>query len=152
MYYIGTSTFECLNYLFKTYELDYDVISCVEAAEAKGIEIKNELKTLVLETSSGICTVSVSAKNHVSLRQIKSALKVNEAFLASQHLLNTLHLIPGTVCPFLPEIWQMPMLIDEYVLELSFVTTNKGVRNQCIFFPPQILLSSPKHIIGNFVK
>ena len=71
MYYIGTSTFECLNYLFKTYELDYDVISCVEAAEAKGIEIKNELKTLVLETSSGICTVSVSAKNHVSLRQIK---------------------------------------------------------------------------------
>lgn len=150
--YVGNFTFESLNLPFKIYELDYDVISCAEAAGAKGISIKNELKTLVLETSSGICTVNVSAKDRVSLRQIKTALNVNEAYLASSHILNTLNLIPGNVCPFLTQLWKAPMLIDEYVLDLSFISTNKGVRNQFIIFSPQLLLLSPNHIVGNFIE
>lgn len=148
--YVENFTFESLNFPFKVYELDHDVISCTEAANAKGISIKNELKTLVLETSSGICTVNVSSKNRVSLRQVKTALNVDEACLASSHILNTLNLIPGTVCPFLTQLWKAPMLIDEYLLDLSFVSTNKGVRNQFIFFSPRLLLLSPHHIVDNF--
>ena len=152
LHYVGDFTFESVNFPFKTYELDHDVISCSEAAGAKGISIKNELKTLVLETSFGICTVNVSAKNQISLRKVKTALNVNEACLASYHILNTLNLRPGTVCPFLTQLWKAPMLIDEYVLDLSFVSTNKGVRNQFIIFSPELLLLSPHHIVGNFSK
>ena len=149
---IGNYNFKSINFTFKLYELDHDVISCVQAANAKGISLKNELKTLVLETSNGLYIVNTSGENHVSLRQIKSSLGVKEAYLLSAHKLNEINLKPGAICPFLDQLWDLPMLIDKTVLDLLFVSTNNGIRNQFIIFPPKLLLLSPKHIIGTFGK
>ena len=53
-----TYIFSTINHVFQCFELDHEVISCAEAAHAKGFPLKNELKTLVLDTNMGLCTVN----------------------------------------------------------------------------------------------
>lgn len=149
---IGIQEFPNINYKFMIYELEHEVISCVQAAEAKGIHVKNELKTLVLETSKGICTINISGEKQISLRKIKKFLQVNEAHLASNEILNILNLIPGAVCPFLNQLFVLPMLIDKDILNLQFLSTNNGTRNRFILFPPDLLTMSPNHYIDSFSK
>jgi prolyl-tRNA editing enzyme YbaK/EbsC (Cys-tRNA(Pro) deacylase) len=137
---------------FKTFKLHYDVISCSQAAYAKGIPLKNELKSLILTTNKGLYVLNISGDENASLRSVKNVLNVDEAFLANIEQLNELQVQPGTICPFLPQLWCLPQLISKDVLKLSFVSTNNGTRNQYIVFHPKLLLQSERHIIGCFSK
>jgi len=137
---------------FQTFKLNYNVISCSEAAYAKGIPIKNELKSLILTTSKGLYLLNIPGDENASLRSVKSILDVNEAFLASNDQLKALQVQSGTICPFLPQLWCLPQLISKDLLELSYVSTNNGTRNNFIIFCPKLLLQSERCIIGFFSK
>jgi len=137
---------------FHVFKLQHDVVSCSQAAIAKGIPLENELKSLILTTSKGLYVLNIPGNENASLRSVKNTLDVNEALLANIEQLNTLQVQPGTVCPFLPQLWCLPQLISKDILKLSFVSTNNGNKNEYIIFCPKLLLQSERHIIGCFSK
>jgi prolyl-tRNA editing enzyme YbaK/EbsC (Cys-tRNA(Pro) deacylase) len=136
--------------ILKSRWLDHDVTSCAEAAAAKNIPLENELKTLVLRTTSGICAVHLRGDQRLSLRAVKQFLKVKEARLLSVLEMSKIGLTPGTVCPFLPPVWQMPQLLSSALLDLEFTTTNNGRLNGYLTFEPRRLLEVPSIAVGDF--
>ena len=142
--------FPNVNYKFPLYHLSFDVISCIDAANAKNIPLKNELKSLLLNYDGGICLVNVCGDNLVSLRKIKKTLHCKHAFMASEQELAQLNLRPGAVCPFLAQTWNLTQLYDKKLFALEFLSTNNGSRNQYIKFPPNVLLQCKDYIVGDF--
>jgi len=139
-----------LNYEIKS--LKHNVVSCLEASTAKGLPLQNELKSLILSTSSYICVVHLPGNKNVNLRSIKRKLNVNEVYLASRDILASLDVPPGTVCPFVDSIWKLPQLVSEDLIDLQFVSTNAGELNRYIVFNPQVILQNPNVVTGIFSK
>jgi prolyl-tRNA editing enzyme YbaK/EbsC (Cys-tRNA(Pro) deacylase) len=138
------------NHIVESHKLINEVISCQEAATAKGIPLKNELKTLILQTSNGLYALHLPGDKKASFRVVKNTLKVNEAFLASKDEMKKLGLTSGTVSPVKQSVWDLHHLISQDLLELEFVSTNDGTRKGYIIFKPLILLSAKNVKIGNF--
>jgi prolyl-tRNA editing enzyme YbaK/EbsC (Cys-tRNA(Pro) deacylase) len=132
------------------YSLKYPVISCQEAAFAKGIPLKNELKSLIINTSRGIYVLHIPGNKKANLRAIKKALNVDEAYLASKDILKMLQVEAGTITPLLEQIWDLPQLLSHDVLLCEFVSTNAGIHNKYIIFNPYILMEHKNMIIGYF--
>jgi len=134
----------------KEYTLDKPVISCDEAASAKGISLENELKTLLLKTSIGYVALELPGDSTASLRKIKDALEVKQAHLVDQDTLLELRLEPGTVSTVRPPVWGMPHLVSKRLLKLEFISTNSGHKKGFYRFPPSLLLEAEKVMIGDF--
>lgn len=135
---------------FYSHKLNRMVVTCKEAAEAKGVSLSSELKTLILETNNGICAVNLCGNKHLSLRSVKRFLNVKEARLLSVSELVDLGLFPGTVCPFLNPVWHMHQLLSAAVLDLIITTTNNGTLGSFFIFRPKLLLKIPSIQIGDF--
>lgn len=133
-----------------TQKLDHQVVSCEEAAAAKGIPLVNELKSLVLETSKGLCIVHIPGNKCLDLRKVKTFLNTDEACLASKEVLTALGVQPGTVTPFSNNIWDLKQLVSEEILSFKFISTNNGRLDEYIIFSPTLLLKIPNIYIGNF--
>lgn len=132
--------------------LNHQVVSCEEAAAAKGISLVNELKSLVLETSKGLYIVHIPGNKCLDLRKVKKFIHVDEACLASKEVLTSLGVRPGTVTPFSDNIWNLRQLVSEEILSLKFVSTNNGKLDEYISFSPMLLLKVPNVYVGNFVR
>jgi prolyl-tRNA editing enzyme YbaK/EbsC (Cys-tRNA(Pro) deacylase) len=132
------------------YVLGKNVVSCEEAAGAKGIPLENELKTLILHTTNGFVALHVRGNRSASLRSVKAALGVDQARMASNDQLRDLGLQPGTVCPILNPVWSMPHLLSRSILALDYVSTNSGKLNAFFKFRPEILLDTDSISIGDF--
>jgi prolyl-tRNA editing enzyme YbaK/EbsC (Cys-tRNA(Pro) deacylase) len=130
--------------------LDEVVISCSEAAKARKVPLKNELKSLIVQTSNGVCATHIRGDRRLSLRAVKRFLNVDQARLVSVTELNDLGLTRGTVCPFMPPVWQMKQLISESLLKLEFITTNNGTVSGYFMFEPTRLLEVPLFERGDF--
>jgi len=133
----------------KEYKLDKPVVTCVEAAQAKGIPLENELKTLLLETSNGFVAVELPGDATASLRKIKDTLEVKKAHLAGHETLTQLGLEIGTVSAVRAPVWDMQHLISRRLLNLSEVSTNSGNKKGYYRFEPLLLLKA-EHLIGDF--
>jgi prolyl-tRNA editing enzyme YbaK/EbsC (Cys-tRNA(Pro) deacylase) len=112
--------------------------------------LEHELKTLVLRAGEGYWAVHVRGDHEVSLRAVKRHLGRREAYLVSPEILEEMGLAPGTVCPFLPPIWDMPQLVSREVLSLEYVTTNNGTLNGFFRVDPRLLLRAPRIQAGDF--
>lgn len=112
----------------------YPVTTCLQASRMKGIPLSNELKSLVLRTTAGLWLCHLRADATLILRQVKVALKVNEAFMASTLELAELGVEPGTVCPFLDTLRILPSIIDPSLMTLEYISTNDGTRFGSLFF------------------
>jgi len=146
---------ECLNeakFNYTVKSLLHDVISCLDAATAKEIALKNELKSLVLMTDKGMYVLHLRGDMYADLRAVKKFLNVEEAYMASADNLRSLGVQKGTVSPVIEELWQLPQLVSEEVLSLDFVSTNNGKLNECIMFKPTELLRHHELTIGKFAK
>lgn len=132
------------------YYLERPVITCREAASAKGIPLSAELKTLILETSIGPVAVHVPGNRKISLRAVKRTLRCQQARVASRDKLSSLGLAPGTVCPVLDPVWYMPQLLCESVLDNETVSTNSGTLTGYFRFKPDVLMRAPRITIGRF--
>jgi prolyl-tRNA editing enzyme YbaK/EbsC (Cys-tRNA(Pro) deacylase) len=131
-------------------KLPREVITCAEAAAAKGFELRNELKSIVVRTRVGLVAVHLRGDREVSLRKIKRELGLKDAYLASEEVLVKIGLSPGIVCAVREPLWSMPNLLSASVLELDFVSTNDGTLSGYFVFAPQVLTTCPNVRIGDF--
>jgi len=134
----------------KEYALASPVISCQEAADAKGIPLANELKSLLLSTPKGFVALHLPGDAEAALRAVKNALEVREACLATPEELRSLGLMPGTVCAVKDPIWSLPHLVSKRVLEMEMVSTNNGTHRGFYRFHPSVLLEAESVMIGEF--
>ena len=129
-----------------------EVVDCVEAAQARGIPLRIELKSLVLSTSTGIAVANVLGNTRLNLRAVKRLLGVRQACLASIVELQELGHFPGTICPLLPKFWVFPQLVSKDVLREEIVYTNDGTLRGYIAFSPCLLLEAPVSFVGNLSR
>jgi prolyl-tRNA editing enzyme YbaK/EbsC (Cys-tRNA(Pro) deacylase) len=132
------------------FSLPYSVASCASAAEAKGIALAHELKTLILDCDRGLALAHLRGDHRLSLRAAKRALQVREAKLADVSRLTAIGLQAGTVQPFGPSLWGLPHLISGEVLKLPWITTNAGQDDTFIVFDPVLLLRAKHTVVGQF--
>ena len=131
----------------QAYALNNEVISCAEAADAKGIALGQELKSMVLYTSKGLFVAHLPGDKRIKYRSIKNLLSVREASLAGLDTLEELGLSPGTVCAVREPVWSLPHLISREVLQENFVSTNDGTRGGYLVFSPALLLKSARYYL-----
>lgn len=134
----------------KTYKLDRNVVSCEEAAEAKGIPLNKELKTLVLATENGLISISLPANYSVSYWKIMIEENLSQVSLATKNDLDSLSLLPGTVTPLIEPLWSMRQLLDKKLFNMNIMSTNNGTLNGYVEFNPKIILDAPNVHIGDF--
>lgn len=134
----------------KVYNLAEPVVSCEEAAEAKGMPLYQELKTLVLSTQKGLVALHLPGDGEASLRKVKRALEVSEACLAPPEELDRLGLQPGTVCAVKDPIWSLRHLISRRVMSMTVVSTNNGTLRGFYRFHPAVLLEADSVMLGDF--
>lgn len=124
----------------QTFRLDRSVVSCRDAAEAKSIPLEHELKSLLLASSRGLLLVHLRGNRRLSLRKVKTLLKLDEARLAEPSVLAQLGISPGTLHPFHSAMWNGPHLLARPVTQLPWVSTNAGTSDDYFVFDPMILL------------
>jgi prolyl-tRNA editing enzyme YbaK/EbsC (Cys-tRNA(Pro) deacylase) len=132
------------------FTLDHTVVSCKQAAAAKHIQLTNELKTLILDTSIGIIAVHLRGDTRLSLRKVKRCLSCKNASIASKKQIGSLGLTRGAISAVLEPVWSMPNLVSENILTLDYVSTNNGTHDQYFKFCPQILIYAPNVHVGEF--
>lgn len=124
--------------------LPSEVVSCAEAASAKGIPLSNELKTLVLAEPGGeVLVCHLRGDDHLDLRAVKRIVGERDVALASPARLKDLGLGPGTVYPFSSTLAERRHLIDDSLSTLSFLSTNAGDLREFIVFDPSALCLLP---------
>ncbi|MEO6393285.1 MAG: TIR domain-containing protein [Pyrinomonadaceae bacterium] len=136
----------------KSYQLTSEVVTCVEAAAARNIPLCNELKTLILETPSGLIAAHIPGDSELCLREVKNILEIKDVKIADPSSIERLGLFRGTVSAVLNPVWDMPHLISKRLLSLDFVMTNNGTKTGYFKFDPVILLNAKSTITGNFEK
>ena len=149
--YCSKSFQVCFSHEFTEYKLINSVVSCKEAALAKGIPLENELKTLILKTSFGFVALQLPGNAKASFRKVKKTLNVKRASLASHDELKSLGLAPGRVSAVLNPTWSMLHLVHETLLSFKYISTNSGSSRKYYIFPPSIFLKADKVIFGEFV-
>ena len=134
----------------KEFALARPVVTCEEAARAKGIPLRNELKTLLLATQKGFVALHLPGDVDASFRSVKKALEVREACLATPDELASFGLRPGTVCAIKDPIWGLPHLISKRVLQMEMISTNNGTQRGFYRFHPSVLLEADSVMLGHF--
>ena len=135
---------------FTKYILKKPVVSCVEAAQAKGIPLKNELKTLILKTCLGYLALHLPGDATASLRKVKKILKVKQASLAAPENLQRLGMKPGTVSAIINPTWSMPHLVSVKLFAMNYLSTNSGSTRHYYIFSPLVFLTADKVLFGEF--
>lgn len=134
----------------KIFKLGLPVVSCEEAAEAKNIPLNQELKSLILRTTSGLVALHLPGDSQASLRKVKNALDVEEAHMADLEDIESLGLEPGTISAVSTPVWEMPHLISKRVLSFEFVSTNARSKKEFVNFPPSLLMEAESVMLGDF--
>lgn len=136
----------------KPFFLDHEVVTCEEAAKARGISLQNELKTLILKTPTGLIAAHICGDSELSLNAVKNATVERNLRIADPENLASIGLQAGTVCPILNPVWEMSHIISKRVLSLNFVMTNNGTKTGYFKFDPVFLTNANSFIIGNFER
>ena len=125
------------------------VVTCKEASIARGININEELKTILLKVSHKKISVHLKGGDRINSKMIKKLFKSKHIRFLSTEELKRLNLEKGLINP-----WNTPFceynLISLNVFELSTMYTNNSQYDEGIRFSTQRLLRLPNTIIGNF--
>ena len=119
--------------------LEHEVISCSDAAAAKGIPLGRELKTLILTAGGRLLVASLPGDRRLHLRSVKRVAATRQACLCSVEELASMGLAPGSISPFLPQLARVHHLIDPACFALDWMSTNDGTRRGFIVFDPRSL-------------
>jgi prolyl-tRNA editing enzyme YbaK/EbsC (Cys-tRNA(Pro) deacylase) len=130
--------------------LEEEVVSCKDAARARGVPLGNELKTLILDTSVGPMALHIRGDRLASLRKVKNRLGCKEACLCPPARLRELGAGPGRVNPFASKIWTLTHLISQSLLRVEYLTTNRGTLKDYVKFSPRLLLRAKEKIVDDF--
>ena len=128
-----------------------DEISLDVSAHMKfhGKDLKLAMTNMVLKTEKGLVVVQKRGNTQIDNKKLKKLLGVQRLALANEDELKKFGLQPGIVPPLGYEI---PMYMDEKVLENKEVYTGTGDRLFTIKLNPRDLLKVNKATVGDFTK
>ena len=136
----------------KSHRLDYEVVSCKEAANARKVPLEHELKTLILQAPSGMVAAHLPGNGELNLRAIKNTLAIKDIKIADPENIAKIGLESGTVSAVLEPVWSMPHLISKRLLSLNYVTTNNRTKIGYFKFDPSVLLDASVKFVGDFER
>jgi len=115
------------------------VVSCEEAANARGISENDELKTLLL-TGKESYFVHLAGNKMLNLRSVKKITGQKNLSIASEEFLSSeFDLSAGTVTPLNQVVWSAKHVVDYEIFEKKLVYTNDGTLDGYIAFSPSKL-------------
>jgi prolyl-tRNA editing enzyme YbaK/EbsC (Cys-tRNA(Pro) deacylase) len=100
------------------------VYTCAQAARARNVPLRNELKTLLVVYNNAFAMLSVPGNRRISRRRVRSALSAHAFRFADSSEMQNFHLSIGTISPL--SISGCRSLLDQEVLSLDWITTNAG--------------------------
>jgi prolyl-tRNA editing enzyme YbaK/EbsC (Cys-tRNA(Pro) deacylase) len=125
------------------------VVTCEHAAVARGIELRTELKTLLLQSARVHIAVHLRGDTRLCLRAVKRLLHVRDLRFVEPPLLAAVGLRAGTINP-----WNVPFcryhLLCLHVLANHEMATNAGALDVGQFFPTAALFELPNLVVGFF--
>jgi hypothetical protein len=127
------------------------VLSCQEAARARGVPLEQELKTLILSVSTFAVAAHITGDKRLNLRAVKQLFHVRDVRFLSRAILGIHGLAAGTVNPWNVNFCRYNLLCRT-VLERPQMTTNNSSLCEGVFFDPHDLLSLPSLVLGLFGK
>lgn len=105
--------------------LTREVRTCVEAAEARGIPLAVELKTLLMASDDLLIAVHLRGCDRMHNKRVKRIFGVKNLTFAPSHLLSSVGLAKGRINP-----WSVPdstvHIVDTAVMEQPIMWTNDG--------------------------
>lgn len=124
------------------------VVSCMDAANARGIPLSHELKTLVLRAGAAVFAVHLRGDHRLDSRSVERTFRRNSSFLTADQLAQH-SLRPGLLNP-----WNVPFctyhLLCLEVLRLPVMATNNSRFDEGQFFHTADLLTLSNLIVGSF--
>lgn len=141
-------------WIVRTGKLSKPVISCVEAAREKEIDLVHELKSILMcdrhfdsernVKKSNFFFAHVTGDTRISTKRLKKIIPSRNVSPAKEALLDLkFGVTPGTVTPIIHEIWTAPHFLDKSLLQLDWVSTNDGTSTGWVVFDPKCLLFAP---------
>ena len=125
----------------------HEVISCSEAAEARGIELRSELKTLLLRVHQKIVGVHLRGDRRLDIRRLRRLFGAPSSFMRADEL-DVYGVRPGTINP-----WNVPFcdahVVASSVFALAEMATNNSRRDEGVLFATGELRTLPNVIIGD---
>ena len=115
------------------------VVTCIEAANARNIHLKQELKTILLNINHSFVAAHLRGCDRLNLKKIKKLFKTKNITFLSDAKLNEFHLKKGIVNPWNIDFCTYNILCKK-VLQNRFMATNAGVFNKGVYFKPEKLL------------
>lgn len=145
---ICPTTFSTPSEWLRTFQLAVPVVSCSEAASAKGIPLRRELKSLLIRIDNACLALAhVPGDRRLSMRRVKQVLHTKQARLCDAEELRSVGVEAGTVHPFHPQLWPLQQIVSQELLSLSWVSTNAGSTTKYVVFDPLVLTRAPSFLV-----
>jgi len=128
----------------------FDIITCEEAAIARGVKLEQELKHILVRASGKIYMIHTPGNKRIAFNKVKSKLHI-KAYVDFIDL-NDLNLFKGAVCPFISSNWNYFHLFDKSIFNNFWMTTNDGTLNGYFKFEVEMLKETPRHMIEDFTE
>lgn len=125
------------------------VITCEEAATARGVSIEQELKSILLKSNSDIFAVHLCGGHRIDSKAIKTKLRKKHLRFLNKSELNGFGLKPGLVNPWNIEFCKINLVCNR-VFNNEFMTTNNGTFNKGVTLKPSQLLNLKEVMVGVF--
>jgi len=120
------------NYSFKLVKHN-PTCSAVESAKERNIELKQCVKSLILNVDDKIIEVLISGDKKIDLHKLKEVLNVKNACLADKDLVEKeTGCIVGTVHPFCKVINNIETYLDKEILRNNKIDFSIGVNDESI--------------------
>lgn len=127
----------------------HPVVTCDEAAKARGISIDEELKTILLKVSHKNISVNLKGGDKINSKAIRKLFNDKHIRFLSEEELGYFDLKKGLVNP-----WNIPFceynLISSNIFEQNFMYTNNSKYTEGVKFPTKELFHLSNIIIGDF--
>ena len=126
-----------------------EVFNCQEAAAARDINIKRELKTILLNAGAKKIAIHLRGCDDVNFRKIKGVFKIKDITFISPEELLRYRLSKGTINPWNIEFCHYHLVCIK-IFHNKFLTTNNSNTRQGIFFLSKHIIKLPNLILGHF--
>lgn len=114
-----------------------------------GKNLKQAMPNIVLKTEKGLIVVQRRGDSQIDNKKLKKLLDVQRLSLANEEELKKFDLLPGIVPPL---GYDIPIFMDEKVLENDEIYTGTGDRLFALKLDPHDLVKINKATIGDFTK
>ncbi len=125
------------------------VISCEQAAQARNIQLHQELKSIVMRSNLHTFAVHIRGSDKINSKHVKSTINSKSLRFLNAEELATYQLYPGTVNPWNTQFCDYHLLCEK-IFKNGFMATNNGTFTQGIKLDPNELRMLKNVKIGVF--